>query len=181
MGGLREIPTDMFFKWSVGFFIHDIGKAADIEYHEGEDSYNRNKVVDHVKVGYSSITEKTNYPKEAGLIVGYHHEYYGDPDGYGPYRDDLQEYKSQIANVQQDFCITYELESILAFKALAYFPAKVLEIIDVYDSLTDPRRVYRKAMASEEALDMMYKEFIIKRRKIDPILFDIFAGFVREK
>ena len=181
MGGLREIPTDMFFKWSVGFFIHDIGKAADIEYHEGEDSYDRDKVVDHVKVGYSSITEKTNYPKEAGLIVGYHHEYYGDPDGYGPYRDDLQEYKSQIADVRQDFCITYELESILAFKALAYFPAKVLEIIDVYDSLTDPRRVYRKAMSSEEALDMMYKEFIIKRRKIDPILFDIFAGFVRDK
>jgi hypothetical protein len=36
-------------------------------------------------------------------------------------------------------------------------------------------------MSSEEALDMMYKEFIIKRRKIDPILFDIFTGFVREK
>jgi len=181
MGGLREIPTDLFFKWSVGFFIHDLGKAADIEYHEGEAAYDRDKVVDHVKVGYSSIIEKTNYPREAGLIVGYHHEYYGDPDGYGPFREDLQEYKSQIADVKQDYCITYDLESILNFKALAYFPAKVLEIIDVCDSLTDPRRVYRKAMILEEALDMMYKEFIIKRRKIDPILFDIFAGFMRQK
>ena len=125
--------------------------------------------------------KKTNYPKEAGLITGYHHEYYGDPDGYGPFREDLQKYKKQKPDTKQDYCVAYEIESILAFKALAYFPAKVLEIIDVYDSLTDPRRVYRKAMSLEEALDMMYKEFIIKRRKIDPILFDIFTGFVREK
>jgi len=179
MGGLKVIPQEMFLKWSVGFFIHDIGKAADIQYHEGDDAYDRNKVTDHVKIGYNSITEKTNYPREVGLIVGYHHEYYGDPDGYGPYRDDLQEYKSQVADVKQDYCITYDLESILAFNALAYFPAKVLEIIDVFDSLTDPRRVYHKALSFEEALDLMYKEFIIKRRKIDPILFDIFCGFIR--
>jgi hypothetical protein len=181
LGGLREIPTDMFFKWSVGFFIHDIGKAADIQYHEGEDAYDRNKVIDHVKIGFNSITKKTNYPKEAGHIIGYHHEYYGDSDGYGTFREDLQKHKQQNPNVKQDYCIAYELESVLAYKALAYFPAKVLEIIDVYDSLTDPRRVYRKALSLDEALDMMYKEFIIKHRKIDPILFDIFTGFIREK
>jgi HD-GYP domain-containing protein (c-di-GMP phosphodiesterase class II) len=83
--------------------------------------------------------------------------------------------------MKQDYCITCELESILGFRALAYFPAKILEIIDVYDSLTDPHRVYRASMSSEEALTLMYREFIIKRRKIDPILFDIFTGFIREK
>jgi len=179
--GLNIIPPELFFKWSVGFLVHDLGKAADIEYHEGEAAYDRNKVVGHVKVGYSSVIRKTNYPREAALIAGYHHEYYGDPDGYGPFRDDLQEYKRSIANVKQNYCVTCDLETILSFRALAYFPAKVLEIIDVYDSLTDTRRVYRASMSSEEALDMMYKEFIIKRRKIDPILFDIFTGFIREK
>jgi HD-GYP domain-containing protein (c-di-GMP phosphodiesterase class II) len=181
MEGLKVIPPDMLFKWSLGFLIHDLGKAADIEYHEGEAAYDRTKVVNHVKIGYNSIAEKTNYPKEASLIAGYHHEYYGDPDGYGPYRDELRELKSQIADVKQNYCITCELEPILAFRALAYFPSKVLEIIDVYDSLTDSRRVYRKSMSSEEALTLMYREFIIKRRKIDPILFDIFTAFIREK
>jgi len=181
MEGLKVIPPDKFSKWSLGFLIHDLGKAADIEYHEGEASYDRNKVVNHVRVGYNSIAEKTNYPKEASLIAGYHHEYYGDPDGYGPYRNELQELKSQIADVKQNYCITSEMDSILVFRALAYFPAKVLEIIDVYDSLTDPHRVYRASMSSEEALTLMYREFIIKRRKIDPILFDIFTGFIREK
>ena len=179
--GLKLITADLFAKWSVGFLVHDLGKAADIEYHEGEDAYDRSKVVGHVKVGYSAVIKKTNYPREAALIAGYHHEYYGDPDGYGPFRDYLQEYKKSIANVKQDYCITSELEAILSFRALAYFPAKVLEIIDVYDSLTDQRRVYRASMASEEALDTMYKEFIIKRRKIDPILFDIFSSFIRER
>jgi len=179
--GLNIIPPDLLFKWSVGFLVHDLGKAADIEYHEGEAAYDRTKVVEHVKVGYNSVIRKTNYPREAALIAGYHHEYYGDPDGYGPFRDDLQEYNKSIANMKQNYCITCDLESILSFRALAYFPAKVLEIIDVYDSLTDTRRVYRASMSSEDALDTMYKEFIIKRRKIDPILFDIFTGFVREK
>jgi hypothetical protein len=179
--GLKLVPPDLLYKWSIGFLVHDLGKAADIEYHEGEAAYDRVKVVEHVKVGYNSVIKKTNYPREAALIAGYHHEYYGDSDGYGPFRDDLQEYKRSIANVKQDYCITCDLESILSFRALAYFPAKVLEIIDVYDSLTDTRRHYRKSMSPEDALDMMYKEFIIKRRKIDPILFDFFIAFLREK
>jgi len=181
LGSLRVIPPDMFLKWSIGFFIHDIGKAADIQYHEGEEAYDRNKAVDHVMIGYHSVMKKTNYPREVGLIVGYHHEYYGDPDGYGPFREYLQQYKKQNINAKQDYCITYELAPILDYQALSYFPAKVLEIIDVYDSLTDPRRVYRKSMNLEEALDTMYRDFIIKHRKIDPILFDIFTGFIREK
>jgi len=181
LGGLKVIPPDVFLKWAVGFFIHDIGKAANIQYHEGEEAYDRNKAIEHVMVGYNSIMKKTNYPRETGLIVGYHHEYYGDPDGYGPFRTYLQQYKHQNPNANQNYCITYDLEPILDYQALAYFPAKVLEIIDVYDSLTDSRRVYRKALSSDEALDTMYKEFTIRHRKIDPILFDIFTGFIREK
>jgi hypothetical protein len=180
-GGMRVIHTELLYKWAVGFLIHDIGKAAAVEYHEGESSYDRNIVIDHVKQGYKSIMSKTNYPMEAGLITGYHHEYYGDPDGYGYFRAYLQEYKKLNPNAKQNFVITFELEPILDYKALAYFPAKVLEIIDVYDSVTDPHRVYRKPMTPEEALSMMKEQFINKRHKLDPILFDIFVSFIHEK
>jgi len=180
-GGMRAIPPDLYFKWAVGFLIHDIGKAAAVEYHEGEGSYDRNIVIDHVKQGFKSIMTKTNYPMEASLITGYHHEYYGNPDGYGYFRAYLQQYKKQNPDVKVDFCISYDLEPIMDYNALAYFPAKVLEIIDIYDSVTDPNRAYRKAMAPEEALVMMRKEFIEKDFKIDAVLFDIFAKFIREK
>jgi len=180
-GGMRAITPDLYFKWAVGFLIHDIGKAAAVEYHEGEASYDRNIVIDHVKQGYKSIMTKTNYPMEASLITGYHHEYYGDSAGYGYFRAYLQQYKKQNPDAKQDYCITYELEPILDYQALAYFPAKVLEIIDVYDSVTDPHRVYRKPLTPEEALTMMREEFVEKHLKVDPILFDIFDTFIREK
>jgi len=179
--GMRAIPPDLFLKWAVGFLIHDIGKASAVEYHEGEASYDRNIVIDHVKQGYKYTTSKTNYPKEASLIIGYHHEYYGDPNGYGFFRAYLSRYKKDNPAAKQDYCISYELEPILDYQVLAYFPAKVLEIIDVFDSLTDPHRVYRKPMTSEEAIEMMREEFINKHIKIDPILFDIFDTFLHEK
>jgi hypothetical protein len=180
-GGMRAVSPELYFKWAVGFLIHDIGKAAAVEYHEGEASYNRNIVIEHVKLGYKSIMTKTNYPMEASLITGYHHEYYGDPAGYGYFRAYLDQYKKSNPDAKLDYCITYDLAPIMDYHALAYFPAKVLEIIDVYDSVTDPHRVYRKPMTPEEALSMMREEFIEKHHKIDVVLFDIFAMFVNEK
>jgi hypothetical protein len=61
-GGMRIIPENDFYNWATGFLIHDIGKAAAVEYHEGEAAYNRDIVMEHVKIGYTSIKNKTNYP-----------------------------------------------------------------------------------------------------------------------
>ena len=180
-GGMRAITPEDYMKWAVGFLIHDIGKAPAVEYHEGESSYDRNIVIDHVKQGFKYTTNKTNYPKEASLIIGYHHEYYGDPDGYGFFRAYLANYRKENPGARPDYCISYELEPILDYRTLAYFPAKVLEIIDVFDSVTDPHRAYRKPLTSKEAINMMREEFIVKRLKIDPILFDIFDMFINEK
>lgn len=180
-GGMRAISYEFFNPWAIGFLVHDIGKAAAVEYHEGEEAYNRDIVIEHVKLGYNSIMNKTNYPREVGLIAGYHHEYYGDSSGYGFFRTYLENYKKINPAARQDYCISYELAPMMDYKAKAYFPAKVLEIIDIYDSLTDSSRKYRKAMTPEEALVMMRDEFIKKNRKIDPILFDIFASFVRKE
>ncbi|MDR0455586.1 MAG: metal-dependent phosphohydrolase [Treponema sp.] len=180
LGGMRMIPENTFYNWAIGFLVHDIGKAAAMEYHEGEAAYNRDIVVDHVNVGYSSIINKTNYPKDASLIAAYHHEYYGHPSGYGFFRTCLDEHKKINPQIKQDFCITYDLESMMEYEAMAFFPAKILEIIDVFDSLTDSSRKYRKVMTTEEAIATMREEFIEKHHKIDIILFDLFLKFIRE-
>jgi len=180
LGGMRAIDESDFYNWATGFLIHDIGKAAAVEYHEGEAAYNRDVVTEHVRIGFANVVGKTNYPQEAALITGYHHEYYGDPGGYGVFRTYFEQYKSKNTFVKQGYCISYDLAPVLDYKVLAYFPAKVLEIIDVFDSLTDPHRKYRRAMSTEEALDMMREEFITKYPKIDIILFDIFSNFAME-
>ncbi|MDR0502536.1 MAG: metal-dependent phosphohydrolase [Treponema sp.] len=181
LGGMRAVPPEILSKWAVGFLIHDIGKASAVEYHEGEAAYDRNIVIEHVKLGYKSIMTKTNYPMEASLITGYHHEYYGAQDGYGYFRAYLQQHRKTNPLAKQDYCISFEIGPVRDYQVLAYFPAKVLEIIDVYDSVTDPHRVYRRAMNQSEALAMMHEQFIVKHRKIDPILFDIFAEYINEK
>jgi hypothetical protein len=178
--GMRSIPLKSFFNWGIGFLLHDIGKAAAVEYHEGEAAYNREIVVDHVKLGYTAIMNKTNYPRGVGLIAGYHHEYYGDAAGYGYFRSGLEQHKKMNPKSKQDYCISYELEPVMNYETLAYFPAKVLEIIDIFDSVTDPNRKYRKPMNPEDALVMMREEFIEKSHRIDPILFDMFVEFRNE-
>jgi hypothetical protein len=178
--GMRSIPPEFFFDWGVGFLLHDIGKAAAVEYHEGEAAYNREIVTEHIKLGYTAIMDKTNYPKEVGLIAGYHHEYYGDDAGYGYFRSGLEQHRKANPKAKQDYCISYELEPIMNYETLAYFPAKVLEIIDIFDSVTDPSRKYRKPMNPEDALVMMREEFIENHHRIDPILFDIFVEFQNE-
>ena len=181
LGGMRAITENDFYNWATGFLIHDIGKASAVEYHEGEAAYNRDIVVEHVKVGYTAVMNKTNYPREAALITGYHHEYYGDPTGYGYFRSYLDEYRKINPLAKPSACITFDLEPMMDFEALAYFPAKFLEIIDVFDSVTDPNRRYHKAMSTEEALSMMQTEFIDKHPKIDLVLFEIFSKYIREK
>ena len=180
LGGMRAIPAITFYDWATGFLLHDIGKAAAVEYHEGELSYNHDIVMEHVKVGYTAIMNKTNYAEDTGLITGYHHEYYGDPSGYGFFRIGLEQYKKQNPHARQDFCIAYDVKPMKEYAALGYFPAKLLEIIDVFDALTDPNRKYRKALTRKEAFVMMREEFINKHQKIDLILFDLFSKFANE-
>jgi hypothetical protein len=180
LGGMRAIPENTFYTWALGYLIHDIGKAAAVEYHEGEAEYNRDIVMEHVKIGYTSVMNKTNYPKDVGLITGYHHEYYGDPSGYGFFRSGFELNKKINPQAKLNACITYEADPIMDFEALAFFPVKILEIVDVFDSVTDSNRKYRKVLSTEEALVMMREEFIVKHQKIDIILFDLFKRFLKE-
>jgi HD-GYP domain-containing protein (c-di-GMP phosphodiesterase class II) len=180
LGGMRAISENTFYNWATGFLVHDIGKAAAVEYHEGEAAYDRDIVMEHVNVGYTSIMNKTNYSRDAGLITGYHHEYYGDPSGYGYFRSSFEQYKNLNPQIKQNYCIAFDVEPMMEFETLAFFPAKVLEIVDVYDSFTDQNRKYRQALTPEEALATMEKEFINNHQKLDIILFDLFSRFVRE-
>ncbi|MCL2558447.1 MAG: metal-dependent phosphohydrolase [Treponema sp.] len=177
IGGMRAVSEAHLCVWATGFLVHDIGKATAVEYHEGEAAYNREVVMDHVKTGFENIINRTNYPQEAAMIAGYHHEYYGNPGGYGVFRAHASEHKKGNPNTRQNNCISYDLAPVLECRALAYFPAKILEIIDVFDSITDPNRKYRKNLSTNEALAMMREDFVEKQQKIDAVLFDMFCDF----
>ncbi len=177
LGGMQALGEQQLSTFATGFLIHDIGKVEDIEYHEGDKGYDRETVERHVKLGYTAVMNKTNYPREAGLITGYHHEYYGHPAGYGYFRELLERYRQSNPQARIDYVMAYQMEPIIDYVALAYFPAKVLEVVDVFDSLTDPNRKYRSPLSQSEAIELMQEQFIDKNRKLDPILFDLFRQF----
>jgi HD-GYP domain-containing protein (c-di-GMP phosphodiesterase class II) len=177
LGGMQALGERELSTFATGFLIHDIGKVEDIEYHEGDEGYDRETVERHVKIGYTAVMNKTNYPREAGLITGYHHEYYGHPAGYGYFREFLERYRQSNPQARIDYVMAYQMEPIIDYVALAYFPAKVLEVVDVFDSLTDPNRKYRSPLSQEEAISVMQEQFIEQNLKLDPILFDLFRQF----
>ena len=180
LGGMKALDDTELHRFATGFLVHDVGKADDIEYHEGEAAYDRATVERHVKIGYKAVIEKTAYPHEAALITGYHHEYYGHANGYGYFRDFLQAYKNANPSATVDYVMSFTMEPLLDYEVLAYFPAKMLEIVDVFDSLTDPNRLYRKPLTPREALQMIREQFIEQHVKIDPILFDLFIRYLVE-
>ena len=179
--GIRSLDFSEIRTFAMGFLLHDVGKAEDIEYHEGEAGYDRETIVRHVKIGYKAVMEKTAYPHEAALITGYHHEYYGNPAGYGYFREFLAGYKQMNPKAQIDYLMSYEMEPLIDYEVLAYFPAKMLEVVDVFDSLTDPNRLYKKALTAEQAIDVMHNQFVEDNTKLDPILLDFFERFLIER
>jgi hypothetical protein len=111
------------------------------------------------------------------LITGYHHEYYGHPSGYGYFREFLERYRDATPQARIEYVMSYQMEPLIDYLALAFFPAKVLEVVDVFDSLTDPNRKYRSPLSKEEAISVMKEQFLERNLKLDPILFALFRRF----
>ena len=177
LGGMQALSEQQLSVYATGFLVHDVGKVEDIEYHEGEEGFDRETVERHVKLGYTAVMNKTSYPREAGLITGYHHEYYGHPSGYGYFREFLERYRQSNPQARIEYVMSYQMEPLIDYVALSYFPAKVLEVVDVFDSLTDPNRKYRAPLSQEEAIELMQEQFVEKNLKLDPILFTLFRRF----
>ncbi len=175
--GMQAISNQQIHNFATGFLLHDIGKAKDIEYHEGNEAYDRKKVVDHVRQGYLAVVNKTTYPIESGLITGYHHEYYGHSSGYGFFRAQYSNFTKQYPKQHYSYLIGYNVKPVLTFQTAAFFPAKLLEVIDVFDALTDPNRVYKKPLTTEEAIKVMQEQFVEENLKLDPILLDLFIEY----
>ena len=178
--GMRSLPLEHFHSYAVGALLHDIGKVKDLNYFEGATGRDTERIQKHLFNGYALISQTAEYSLEVLLTVAFHHEYYGH--GYGPFNTF---YKNKVKSQPQfrfQSILTYDADASDKCDALAYFPSKVLEIIDVYDALIDPARKYRlgKTFSPLQALTIMKEDFIEKHTKIDPILFDIFVSFMSE-
>jgi putative nucleotidyltransferase with HDIG domain len=178
-GGLREINPEEIKLYSLATLMHDIGKIGNLNYFEGDDGYDKKKIMKHAILGYNMILKAREFSKEVAVIAALHHEYYDHSSGYGMMKA-LFPKKNYLFNSPQ-YCVSYSIDDLKNGQSMSYFPAKVLEIVDVFDALTDTKRQYRaKRNTTSEALKIMKESFIENDLKIDPILFSIFTDFIRE-
>lgn len=176
--GLRGLSDANLYMYAVGALLHDVGKVKDLSYFEGATGRDMERIKKHLFNSYALVTQTAEYPLEVILTVAFHHEYYGF--GYGPFEHFYELKRIKYPQFRVSNILTYDAKVVDSSDAFAYFPAKMLEIIDVYDALIDPARKYRggKTFTPIEALTIMREDFIEKEVKLDPILFDVFVEFL---
>ncbi len=175
-GGMASIPELETNAIGIGFLLHDLGKQVDLEYFEGSEGYVKERIQAHVTNGFNELLKRTVYPPVVSAIAGFHHEYYGDKSGYGPLRDFIS--RKFPNGIQSEYCISYSLKDVYNGEAMCFFPAKMLELVDVYDALTDPGRKYRDPLIPAEAVKFIRDKFLKEHTKLDPILFDMFELYL---
>ncbi len=177
-GGIQPITEGALLQYSIGALLHDIGKLHDIDYFEGDEGYDRSIIIKHVPVSYKMLSRSGEFSKDVAILGALHHEYYNDPAGYSITQRLFPAYNPYDSTIK--YCMSSELPDLGSSISLAYFPAKILEIVDIFDALIDQYRRYREIRYSpEEALLVMKSTFIDYSLKIDPVLFSIFLEFIR--
>ncbi len=179
LGGMRILDEMSLQQCALGSLLHDIGKVKDIDYFEGENEYDRQIIIKHAPMSYNMVVKSREFSREVALMAALHHEYYDHRSGYGVKRLLFPEKNLRFKHPES--VLSYDPLSLATGQAIAYVPAKMLEIVDVYDALIDSGRKYRESASTpEEALSIMKSSFIKENLKLDPILFDIFVDFVRD-
>ncbi len=181
-GGIRRLTEEEMHAYSLGALLHDIGKLPEIDYHDNKGPDDRKKIMSHGPLSYNMIIKSKMFSWDVAYMALLHHEYYSDPSGYN---FSVQLFpklsKNKAEGSQVSFFISYDINDLKEGNAVAYFPAKVLEIIDVYDELIEKNLSGKGGgYTPEEALVIMMKDYIVKSLRLDPILFAIFVDFVKE-
>ncbi len=185
-GGISPVvEKSQFLEYTMGSFMHDIGKLPTIAYHDGNGGYDMKQASRHVFDGYNMLLESKEFTKgvvSAGLL---HHDYYQAPYGYRQ----LETFKKKFVEKRKQpretsptkFFISYNINDVGFGNTFSFFPNKILEILDVYDAMTDTEKKYRaRGLEPEEALAKIKEEFIDgERLGIDPIFFNIFVDFMQ--
>lgn len=196
-GGIRTLDKDVIQNCVLGAALHDISKYSDLDYHDGEEPFDFEKVNNHALKGYLLLANLLNRvepndhyynPAELSLMIAQHHDYYDYiKKEHGTLSAGMilhQKYMPYEAREKIRYFISYDAADFFKKekeRALVFFPAKLLEIIDVFDALTDLNKKRGAKLTTEGALKLMKEDFLINKNKLDPILFNIFVLLLNEK
>lgn len=175
--GLKKISLENIASFAAGAFWHDVVKVKELDYLNINKSkeYAR-RSTSHAIKGYQFLKLFRNYNDNISLIVGMHHEYYGYGNGV---IEIVNKQFNENKNLNPSSLISDVPDDIQTLQSLAFFPDKVLEIIDLFDTTVMPQKSYsRKDMNTKDAIKLIYDNYIVKETQLDPILFELFVDFL---
>ncbi len=174
---MQIVPYASIESYSLASYAHDIGKFYDFEYYMAGKGYDEKRIQKHLFASYYMLNGE-NHTLNTIFTAAFHHEYYGH--GYGPYNTMYKAKREEQSYFYSKNIISYDIHDVLNHAAVGYFPAKMLEIVDVYDTILYPWFVEQEMQAStiEGVADIMRKSYIEDNVKLDPILVDIFFGYI---
>ena len=174
--GIRKFTSSEIVNYSIGAFYHDTTMLNMMDFVPTDEFIKDGDFKDfHTAKSYYFLKYVLNQKDEASLMAGLHHECYG----YGS--SILKNFMNKKINdpkYKLEFLMTFEPDDIINAEALAYFPAKMLEVADIYDSLT-----FMGGSRNEnphEVIMFMKENFIEDKIKIDPIIFNLFIQFLSD-
>ncbi len=177
---IQAIQPSALEQYSLASSVHDIGKFYDMDYYVARQGADGKRIQEHLFRSYYMLNRESQSLNTI-YTVAFHHEYYGL--GYGPFNFMYKTKKAEQPYFYSRNIISYDVYDVLNCDALAFFPAKMLELVDVYDTVMYPWFDDQGLQASttEGVLDIMKKNYIEKDVKLDPILLDVFIGYLEER
>lgn len=166
-------------EYSLGAFLHDIGKMGNIDYFESDSAYDAQQIRQHVFLSAGLIL--MNYGNDhdgARLLAGDHHNALGQSGGYGVTR--MEREKGLRAPVETVRCLSGEASGFVSGQALGWLPVEMLAVADVYDAMIDDSRAYKKPMTPAQAA-VFLEDTMAAQGKLDPVLVDLYIDFLREQ
>ena len=174
--GIRKFTSSEIVSYAIGAFYHDVTLLNMMDFIPTDEFIKDGDFKDfHTSKAYYFLKYVLNQKDESSLIAGLHHECYGY--GSGIMKNFLDK-KAKDPKHKIEFLMSFEPEDIINAEVLAYFPAKMLEVVDIYDSLT-----FMGGSRNEnpqEVIMFMKEMFIDDKIKIDPIVFYLFKQFLLE-
>jgi len=177
---LLQLPDLDFLdrkEFSLGAFLHDIGKMGNIDYFESDLGFDAEQIQQHVYLGAGLIL--MNYGNShdgARMMAGDHHNALGRPGGYGITR--LERERGVRAPVETIRVLSSDPKGFVSGEALGWLPVEMLAVADVYDAMTDNSRTYKKAMTPAQAV-VFLEDTMAAAGKLDPVLVDLYVDFLR--
>ncbi len=168
--GVRKIENDTIIDTVTGILMHDISLKKSRDYIPiANDEKDNHSLQDYAFAKYFMRGSEG-----VALTVSLHHEYYSY--GYGLF---TELYKATLKRNPKhiiEYIVSYDYKDVLTLQSLTYLPAKILEIIDVYDTLTNCLN-----KSPKEAVQYMVENFLEKDIMLDPIISDIFIQYLKDK